>query len=55
MANIGKSITIKGDLNGNEDLVIEGNVEGKVELPDNQLTRPRHRSHRDPGHWRGRG
>jgi cytoskeletal protein CcmA (bactofilin family) len=38
MANIGKSITIKGDLNGNEDLVIEGNVEGKVELPDNQLT-----------------
>jgi hypothetical protein len=51
MANIGKSITIKGDLNGNEDLVIEGNVEGKVELPDNQ----RYRSHRDPGHWRGRG
>jgi len=38
MANIGKSITIKGDLNGNEDLVIEGKVEGKVELPDNQLT-----------------
>ena len=38
VANIGKSITIKGDLNGNEDLVIEGNVEGKVELPDNQLT-----------------
>ena len=38
VANIGKSITIKGDLNGNEDLVIEGKVEGKVELPDNQLT-----------------
>jgi cytoskeletal protein CcmA (bactofilin family) len=38
MANIGKSIAIKGDLTGNEDLVIEGKVEGKVELPNNQLT-----------------
>lgn len=38
MANIGKSITIRGDLSGNEDLVIEGTVDGKVELPDNQLT-----------------
>ena len=38
MANIGKSISIKGDLTGNEDLVIEGKVEGKVELPNNQLT-----------------
>jgi cytoskeletal protein CcmA (bactofilin family) len=38
MANIGKSISIKGDLSGNEDLVIEGKVEGKVELPNNQLT-----------------
>jgi cytoskeletal protein CcmA (bactofilin family) len=38
VANIGKSITIKGDLKGNEDLSIEGKVEGKVELPNNQLT-----------------
>ena len=38
MANIGKSISIKGDLTGNEDIVIEGKVEGKVELPNNQLT-----------------
>jgi cytoskeletal protein CcmA (bactofilin family) len=38
MANIGKSITIKGDLSGNEDIVVEGTVEGKVELPNNQLT-----------------
>ena len=38
MANIGKSIAIKGDLTGNEDMVIEGKVEGKVELPNNQLT-----------------
>jgi len=38
MANIGKSIVIKGDLSGNEDLVIEGKVEGKVDLPNNRLT-----------------
>ena len=38
MANIGKSISIKGDLTGNEDMVIEGKVEGKVDLPNNQLT-----------------
>jgi cytoskeletal protein CcmA (bactofilin family) len=38
MANIGKSISIKGDLTGNEDLVLEGKVEGKVDLPNNQLT-----------------
>ena len=38
MANIGKSISIKGDLSGNEDMVIEGKVEGTVELPNAQLT-----------------
>lgn len=38
MANIGKSIAIKGDLTGNEDMMIEGTVDGKVDLPNNQLT-----------------
>ena len=38
VANIGKSIAIKGDLTGNEDISIEGKVDGKVELPNNQLT-----------------
>jgi cytoskeletal protein CcmA (bactofilin family) len=38
VANIGKSISIKGDLTGNEDIVIEGTVEGKIDLPNNQLT-----------------
>jgi cytoskeletal protein CcmA (bactofilin family) len=38
MANIGKSISIKGDLTGNEDMVIEGKVEGKVEIPNAELT-----------------
>jgi cytoskeletal protein CcmA (bactofilin family) len=38
MANIGKSIRIKGDLSGEEDLVVEGHAEGKIELPNNELT-----------------
>jgi len=38
MANIGKSISLKGDLSGNEDLVVEGHVEGRIDLPSNQLT-----------------
>ena len=38
VANIGKSISIRGDLTGDEDLVIDGQVEGKVDLPNNQLT-----------------
>jgi len=38
MANVGKSITIKGDISGDEDLLIEGKVEGKVDLPEHQLT-----------------
>ena len=38
MANIGKSISIKGDLTGNEDIQVEGTVEGRVEMPNNQFT-----------------
>src|SRR6187399_2704927 len=36
--NIGKSVVIKGELNGSEDLTIEGQVEGKIELRQNLLT-----------------
>jgi cytoskeletal protein CcmA (bactofilin family) len=36
--NIGKSVVIKGELNGSEDLTIEGTVEGKIELRQNVLT-----------------
>ena len=32
VVNIGKSVVIKGELNGSEDLTIEGHVEGKIEL-----------------------
>jgi cytoskeletal protein CcmA (bactofilin family) len=38
MANIGKSISIKGDVTGDEDTVIEGRVEGRIELKNHHLT-----------------
>jgi cytoskeletal protein CcmA (bactofilin family) len=37
-ATIGPSIYIKGDLSGEEDLVIEGRVEGRVDLKQNNVT-----------------
>jgi cytoskeletal protein CcmA (bactofilin family) len=36
--NIGKSVIIKGELSGSEDLTIEGHCEGRIELRDNVLT-----------------
>src|SRR6187455_1021317 len=38
MVNIGKSVIIKGELSGSEDLTIEGHVEGRIDLKDNVLT-----------------
>ena len=38
VVNIGKSVVIKGELDGSEDLTIEGHVEGKIELRDHVLT-----------------
>src|SRR5262245_65768366 len=38
LANIGKSISIKGDVIGDEDTVIEGRVEGRIELKNHHLT-----------------
>jgi cytoskeletal protein CcmA (bactofilin family) len=36
--SIGKSIVIKGEVSGSEDLTIEGHVEGKIELRDHVLS-----------------
>ena len=36
--NIGKSVVIKGELSGSEDLTIEGQVEGSIELEQHVLT-----------------
>jgi cytoskeletal protein CcmA (bactofilin family) len=38
LVNIGPSIFIKGELSGDEDLTIEGRVEGKIELKNHNLT-----------------
>ena len=35
--NIGKSVFIKGELTGDEDLTIEGRVEGKIDLREHNL------------------
>lgn len=38
VTSIGKSVSIQGDLTGSEDIVVEGNVSGKIDLPNNELT-----------------
>ena len=38
MATIGQSIVFKGELTGDEDLEIEGQVDGHVELANHQIT-----------------
>jgi cytoskeletal protein CcmA (bactofilin family) len=37
-ATIGPSIAIKGDVTGEEDLIIEGRIEGKILLKQNSVT-----------------
>ena len=38
IVNIGKSVVIKGELTGSEDLTIEGQVEGSIQLREHALT-----------------
>jgi len=38
MAHLGKSVVVKGELSGSEDLYIDGHVEGAIELKGNRLT-----------------
>ena len=37
-AHIGRSVMVKGELSGSEDLFIDGQVEGTIELRGNSLT-----------------
>ena len=37
-SRLGPSLKIKGEISGNEDLVLEGSVEGLVELDEHKLT-----------------
>jgi len=38
LAQIGKSVIIKGELSGSEDLYVDGQVEGSIALKNNSLT-----------------
>jgi cytoskeletal protein CcmA (bactofilin family) len=35
---IGRSVTIRGELTGNEDLFMDGDIEGTITLPGSRLT-----------------
>src|SRR5215472_10367832 len=37
-AHIGKSVLIKGELSGSEDIYVDGQVEGSIQLLGNSLT-----------------
>jgi len=38
VAHIGKSVVIRGELSGSEDLYVDGEVEGSIELREHHLT-----------------
>ena len=38
LVNIGQSVQIKGELTGNEDLTIDGMVDGRIQVKDHNLT-----------------
>lgn len=38
VANIGKTVSVKGEVSGNEDIYIDGQLEGSVRLPGNAVT-----------------
>lgn len=37
-AVVGKTVVVKGTITGKEDLVVDGRVDGDIELPENRLT-----------------
>jgi cytoskeletal protein CcmA (bactofilin family) len=37
-AMIGRSLSIKGEVNGSESLYIDGRIEGSISIPDNRVT-----------------
>jgi len=37
-AHLGKSVTIKGEVSGSEDLYLDGQVDGSIDLKGNRLT-----------------
>jgi cytoskeletal protein CcmA (bactofilin family) len=37
-ANLGRSVFVKGEVTGSEDLTLDGQVEGRIDLPNHMLT-----------------
>jgi len=37
-ARIGKSVTIRGEVKGSEDLIVDGQMEGTISLSESRLT-----------------
>jgi cytoskeletal protein CcmA (bactofilin family) len=37
-AQLGRSISLKGEVTGSEDMTVDGQVEGRIDLPDHVLT-----------------
>lgn len=38
VATLGNSVFVKGEITGSEDLTIDGQVEGRIQLPEHTLT-----------------
>jgi cytoskeletal protein CcmA (bactofilin family) len=38
VATIGMSVSIKGEIKGSEDLTVDGQLEGRIDLPEHSLT-----------------
>ncbi len=38
MAQLGRSVCVKGEITGSEDLTVDGQVDGRILLPDHVLT-----------------
>jgi cytoskeletal protein CcmA (bactofilin family) len=38
VATFGMSVSIKGEISGSEDLTVDGQVEGRIDLPEHTLT-----------------
>jgi len=38
VATLGNSVFVKGEIKGSEDLTIDGQVEGRIDLPEHTLT-----------------
>jgi cytoskeletal protein CcmA (bactofilin family) len=38
VATVGMSVSLKGEISGSEDLTMDGQVEGRIDLPEHTLT-----------------